>query len=547
MAWRPILLLAAAAAKMEPFDFVQEHWVEIEQPLNGQVFPWPGAIAATARVRYAAVPALRNATSIGLSILVAGAERTYVFGKGEAVDAVASHERVSAFCLRAPPLEAQNCAKLRHTIASLAAQLLLEEVVPEVCFTVSDGANATEACSADPRSTFAVPRPGRYTVSVKARGALGVPSTGPRTSRSVVTVDVAPTCARPVILRPRHGAIVGSTLRVELDAEACVSIHEEERCGRAVTFFDLVEGRAEVRATTTPDCTVTIAVDVRGDRAYERPRLLTAASERYVSREMLNNLVGSLQFWEPGLGIVIYDLGFTPQSRSRVGSWNNVKVRDLAPAVARVLNDTPPHALEPASYAFKMLVIADMLLTERSVLWIDANCELRRPLDGVFHRLHTQGHFLVEHPYRFPTAQFHHPDAVRMLGCAVEDFSRQHCATTFVGVVKGSWFDAEVLPRLIECMRDPHCVNPVGSSRSNNRQEQTALNAILCALNAPPDGVCSPDKAFRLTADFENDLDPMQPTRDETDWNSLSLYTRRDHAIKPYLRFLRTSSQRDEL
>ena len=187
-----------------------------------------------------------------------------------------------------------------------------------------------------------------------------------------------------------------------------------------------------------------------------------------------------------------------------------------------------------------MLVVQDALRTARSILWIDANCELRRPLDDVYYLLQDKGHFLVEHPYRFPTTQFHHPAAVSQLGCFIDDFARQHCATTFVGVVQGSWFSTEVLPRLVLCMRDPTCVNPIGSSRDNHRQEQTALNSILCALDAPPDDVCLASKQFRMTADFENDHDEMQPTRDETDFNEMSLYTRRDHAIKPYLRFLRT-------
>ena len=85
-------------------------------------------------------------------------------------------------------------------------------------------------------------------------------------------------------------------------------------------------------------------------------------------------------------------------------------------------------------------------------------------------------------------------------------------------------------------------MNPIGSSRDNHRQEQTALNSILCALEAPPDDICLASKSFRMTADFENDLDEMQPTRDETAWNEMSLYTRRDHAIRPYLRFLHCGS-----
>ncbi len=519
--------------QMEPFDFVQEHWVEIEAPRNGEVFA-PGAlIETTARVHQSTVPAYGNATHVSLSILVANMERTFFLARGAALSGV------DAFCGQYPPLEKANCAKLKNTLESLVEQLQTPEMTPVLCFVVSDGTNSTERCAESPHFTMAVSKPGRYTIAVGAQGAHGIAARGPRSARSVVSVNVG--CPGPVIIRPRHGAIVSSEIEVELEEEACVSINEVEKCGTSVTFADLPEGRVAIQASTG-DCLTTISVDVKSPRDYERPLLITAASERYVRRRMLDNLIGSLHFWEPSSTIVVYDLGFTPESRSKVMSWSDVVLRDLAPAVLRVLNETPPHTLQASSYAFKALVIQDALLTARSVLWIDANCEARRPLDEVFYHLQNKGHFLVEHPYRFPTTQFHHPDAVSQLGCVVEDFSRQHCATTFVGVVRGSWFATEVLPRLVACMRDPTCVNPVGSSRENHRQEQTALNSILCALEAPSDGICLSSKSFRMTTDFENDLDAMQPTRDETDFNEMSLYTRRDHAIKPYLRFLRTTA-----
>ena len=519
--------------QMEPFDFVQEHWVEIEAPRNGDVFEPGSLIETTARVHQSTVPAYGNATHVSLSILVANIERTFFLKRGAALSGV------DAFCGDYPPLEAPNCAKLKNTLASLVEQLLSPEMTPVLCFVVSDGTNSTERCDANPQFSFSVLKPGRYTIAVRAQGARGSAARGPRGARSVVSVNVG--CPGPTITKPRHGAIVSSTMEVELDEEACVSINEVERCGTSVTFADLPSGRVAIQASTG-ECLTTISVDVKSPRDYERPLLITAASERYVKRRMLDNLIGSLHFWEPSSTIVVYDLGFTPESRSKVLRWRDVELRDLAPAVKRVLNETPPHTLEPSSYAFKALVIQDALLTARSVLWIDANCELRRPLDEVFYQLYNTGHFLVEHPYRFPTVQFHHPDAVSQLGCVAEDFSRQHCATTFVGVRRGSWFATEVLPRLVACMRDPTCVNPVGSSRENHRQEQTALNSILCALEAPADGICLSSKSFRMTTDFENDLDAMQPTRDETDFNEMSLYTRRDHAIKPYLRFLRTTA-----
>ena len=89
----------------------------------------------------------------------------------------------------------------------------------------------------------------------------------------------------------------------------------------------------DIRASTG-ECLTTISVDVHSTkREYERPLLITAASERYVQRRMLANLVGSLHFWEPNTSIVVYDLGLSPASRFKVMRWRDVELRDLAPAV----------------------------------------------------------------------------------------------------------------------------------------------------------------------------------------------------------------------
>ena len=130
-----------------------------------------------------------------------------------------------------------------------------------------------------------------------------------------------------------------------------------------------------------------------------------------------------------------------------------------------------------------------------------------------------------------------------------------HCATTYLGFARGGAALGRALTPLAECARDRLCINPAGSSRANHRQEQTALNAILCALDlvAPIGGggggggarnashayyACTSAKAFRMTSDFENDGDAAQPSADETDWNGVHLYTRRGHPVKPYVRFL---------
>ena len=201
---------------------------------------------------------------------------------------------------------------------------------------------------------------------------------------------------------------------------------------------------------------------------------------------------------------------------------------------------------------------------------------------GMLRHISVRGAFFVQHPFLFPTAQFHHPAAVRGLGCHAPDGSLPHCATTFMGFTLNSAVGREavqeVLKPLVSCGLDEACVFPEGSSRQNHRQEQTALNAVLCAHGerqqtawklvngmAVPvadgsDGsddsdtstagaatpafdltgraMCSNDLRYRLTSDFENVDAALRPTVDPTDFNEMAFYTRRRHPTKPYAPFL---------
>ena len=93
---------------MEPFDFVQEHWVEIEAPLNGETFEPGSLIETTARVHQSTVPAYGNATHVSLSILVANIERTFFLRRGAALSGV------DAFCGEYPPLEPELRQAEKH-------------------------------------------------------------------------------------------------------------------------------------------------------------------------------------------------------------------------------------------------------------------------------------------------------------------------------------------------------------------------------------------------------------------------------------------------
>ena len=175
-------------------------------------------------------------------------------------------------------------------------------------------------------------------------------------------------------------------------------------------------------------------------------QVVTACNQKYLDDGRLQNLVGSVHHWEPDdvKLIVFYDLGLSEAGKREVATWRGVEVRDI-PAVVNIGGDgaakvVPKEAKEATKYAFKPVVIWDALQRSEAgaVLWIDAGAELRRPLDGIRAVMAKKGHFLIEHPYAFPNRQFHHPQTLEMLGCSETEASRQHCATTLVGIVRGS-------------------------------------------------------------------------------------------------------------
>ena len=163
---------------------------------------------------------------------------------------------------------------------------------------------------------------------------------------------------------------------------------------------------------------------------------------------------------------------------------------------------------------------------------MDANMELRRPLDEIRSLLSEKGHFLTIQRPKFPNARFHHPEAVRNLGCYAEPETRFQVAAGFMGYAKGSHAYINILLPLVHCAMDKMCIAPPGTNRSNHRQDQTALNSILCALNWTD---VEEDVKWWLSSHIDDSQEALQPTADPTDWNRLVVYTRREDPLKPYM------------
>ena len=85
------------------------------------------------------------------------------------------------------------------------------------------------------------------------------------------------------------------------------------------------------------------------------------------------------------------------------------------------------------------------------VLWVDANVEIRRPLDEIRALLARNGHFATIQRLRFPNGLRHHPTTVLGLGCHAPPATREQCWSGVLGVVRDSWFHHSVRALLRMC------------------------------------------------------------------------------------------------
>ncbi|KAH8068242.1 hypothetical protein JL721_6816 [Aureococcus anophagefferens] len=205
---------------------------------------------------------------------------------------------------------------------------------------------------------------------------------------------------------------------------------------------------------------------------------VTAADDGYFRR--LSNLVGSLHFWEPGLAVDFYDLGLAPANAAAARGWADVRVRRLPERGAP--GGLPAHVYDEVHLVgWKFWVVLDALERDARVLWLDANAELRRPLDAV------------------------------RAGAA-----NGRIASTRVRAA----LDADGHFFTVAGLYPADAVN-----NTNNRRDQSAFNAALCALRnrGDDDLFCRADRRFWMW----KGQSAFVPADDPGDWNDMVLYSRR--------------------
>lgn len=204
-------------------------------------------------------------------------------------------------------------------------------------------------------------------------------------------------------------------------------------------------------------------------------------SSKYFAR--LRNLVGSVQYWEPELRVVVYDLGLTAADRAQVESWSNVL------AVHDVPFDTlPRHVRELRQFAWKPWVMRDALRRYGAILYQDAGQELRRSIDEVRALLARDGHFFVAQDGAATqlrccgrVGELTHAGTLAALAAdepAVRDALM--CAGGIQGYA-GEHVDAvqRVLEPALACAMDARCIAPEGATLANHRFDQSVFSILL--------------------------------------------------------------------
>ncbi|KAF0690351.1 Aste57867_18282 [Aphanomyces stellatus] len=382
--------------------------------------------------------------------------------------------------------------------------------------------------------------PGRTYVAQTYVASIGAVSGYKESDPATLSFTHAPLA----MTSPRHGANVLST-RVEIhwtrptprNDQLCVFVNETaSTCvdgdAASVILENLNPGTTTLQLISSMQSSPRISVHVMDAASALSLAFVTACDEVYMQNGRLANLVGSIHYWEPSTTIEIYDLGLSAASRAEIQTWRRTTLLQLP-------FDQLPHHFRDLrrTYAFKPWGLVQALGRTRHVLWIDANMELRRPVDDIRAILAQHGVFYTVQRQRFPNTRFHAAATIRRFNCTVPLYSRPQVPAGLQAYTRGSWAYDHVLQPLVACAMDDTCIAPPGTNRSNHRQDQTVLNAILCGLDVNT-SLVHEDVKFWLSSHVDDLSEPLQPTPDPTHTNDVVIYTRRDHPWKPYTSYI---------
>jgi len=279
--------------------------------------------------------------------------------------------------------------------------------------------------------------------------------------------------------------------------------------------------------------------------ASSLPRVLVTAADALFFPS-LANLIGSVHVWEPDLPIIVFDLGLEPGQRAQLQQCCAVTLRTFE------WSRYPPHVRPQArTYAWKAALILQVVeeAPDRAVFYEDAGQELRAPLTAVYEAVQREGYFFTTSGFAFPNTKWNHAAAFRHWNVSTEPAhwlpTRPEAIGGIVGFRRSSSVGLALLRSWVACNIQVACVAPVGTDRSNHRQDQSALNFVLYRHTELTGHVPTIHADPRYWAHVTSDDPRQQVGNNETQRckSGVVLLSRRGTWPKPYLRHVRHGAQ----
>ena len=193
----------------------------------------------------------------------------------------------------------------------------------------------------------------------------------------------------------------------------------------------------------------------------------------------LINLLKSILKFEPNAQVTIWDLGLNQGQINSIFELSNCfQIRKFDFESYPKFMDIK---VDAGHYAWKPIIIEETMKSKIGILiWLDAGNVLTGRLDLLKRVTISQGLFS---PYSPGTIeQWTHPATISYLKCPSKSLSSRNCNGALVSVLLSNEHALRVVQKWKELSFAQSCIAPIGSNRSNHRQDQAVLT-VLCEIN----------------------------------------------------------------
>ena len=211
-------------------------------------------------------------------------------------------------------------------------------------------------------------------------------------------------------------------------------------------------------------------------RVNQSLNIVTGADTSHA--KSLLNLLKSVLNHEPNAQVTIWDLGLKEDELTSISKLSNsFEIRKF---------DFESHPkfmnikVDAGHYAWKALIIEETMKSKKGILmWLDAGNVITGRLDLLKRVTISKGLFS---PYSPGTIeQWTHPKTLGYMDCPSASLGSSNLASGLVSVLLSNENALSVIRKWKELSYDQDCIAPIGSNRSNHRQDQAVLT-VLCEM-----------------------------------------------------------------